>query len=192
MSTITDLLNDRETWMGLWSGAPISYRATSVDGTRPTPQSVIAWAFHGPSNLLASAANHGVVSFHGGLDLVGADWDSAKVKAKLLVCTGIEDPLVPWTALSGFQNNVRNGGVNWELDIYSRAKHSFTRPDAAVRSTPDRSGYDPQADHRSWRAMLDFFGKFSRPAELTENDESGPSSRNPDRDVRPDTSYGDG
>jgi dienelactone hydrolase len=50
--------------------------------------------------------------------------------------------------------------LNWELDIYSRAKHSFTRPDAAERSSPERSGYDPQADARSWRAMLDFFSEI--------------------------------
>ena len=76
------------------------------------------------------------------------------------VCTGAEDPLVPWTALTTFQNNVRNGGVNWELDIYSRAKHSFTRPDAAARSTADRSAYDAQTDRRSWRAMLDFLSEI--------------------------------
>ena len=161
LSAIQDLLNDRETWMGRVEAARQSLIAQpSVDGNKIA---AIGYCLGGSTVLEFARFGGdimGVVSFHGGLDLVGADWDGAKVKARLLVCTGVEDPLVPWTALGGFQSNVRNGGVNWELDIYSRAKHSFTRPDAAIRSTPERSGYDPQADHRSWRAMLNFLGEI--------------------------------
>jgi len=158
---VTELLTDRETWMGRVEASRQSLIAQpGVDGTRIA---AIGYCLGGSTVLEFARVGSdvtGVVSFHGGLDLVGTDWDAAKVKAKLLVCTGVEDPLVPWTALSAFKDNLCNGGVNWELDIYSRAKHSFTRPDAAVRSTPDRSGYDPQADRRSWRAMLDFFGEI--------------------------------
>jgi dienelactone hydrolase len=160
-SAITGLLNDRETWMGRTEAARQSLIAQpGVDGTRIA---AIGYCWGGSTVLeFARIGNEvmGVVSFHGGLDHVGAEWDSARVQARLLVCTGAEDPLVPWSALSSFQDNLRKGGVNWELDVYSRAKHSFTRPDAAARSTPDRSGYDAQADRRSWRAMLDFLGEI--------------------------------
>jgi dienelactone hydrolase len=75
--------------------------------------------------------------------------------------------IIPWPVLTEFQDNLRRGGVNWEVDTYGGAKHSFIRPDAATRSSPQRSRYDPQADRRSWRAMLDFlgevFGEFSQP-----------------------------
>ena len=161
MRTIADLVDDHETWMGRVAAARQSFVAqTGVDGTKIA---AIGYCLGGSTVLEFARFGGdimGVVSFHGGLDLVGTAWDSAKVQAKLLVCTGVEDPLVPWTALTAFQDNVRNGGLNWELDIYGRAKHSFTRSDAATRSTPDRSGYDPQADRRSWRAMLDFFGEI--------------------------------
>jgi len=157
MNTITDLLNDREMWMGRVEAARQSLVAQpGVDGTRIA---AIGYCLGGSTVLEFARFGgdiKGVVSFHGGLDLVGTDWDSARVKARLLVCTGVEDPLVPWASLTAFQNNVRAGGVNWELDIYCRAKHSFTRPDAAMRSTPERSGHDPQADRRSWRAMSNF------------------------------------
>ena len=159
--TVTELLTDRETWMGRVEAARQTLIAQAgVDGTRIA---AIGYCLGGSTVLEFARVGSdvtGVVSLHGGLDLIGTDWDAAKVKAKLLVCTGVEDPLVPWTALSAFKDNLRNGCVNWELDIYSRAKHSFTRPDAAARSTPDRSGYDPQADRRSWRATLDFFGEI--------------------------------
>jgi dienelactone hydrolase len=157
MSTVTDLVKDREGWMGRVEAARRALIAQpGVDGTKIAATGYCL----GGSTVLEFARTgsdmKGVVSFHGGLDLVGTEWNSAKVKAKLLLCTGAEDPLVPWSALTTFQDNVRKGGVNWELDIYCRARHSFTRPDAAARSTPERSGYDSQADRRSWRAMLSF------------------------------------
>ncbi|MET0987197.1 MAG: dienelactone hydrolase family protein [Steroidobacteraceae bacterium] len=157
MSTVTDLANDRERWMGRMEAARrLLVAQPNVDETRIA---AIGYCFGGSTVLEFARFGsdiRGVVSFHGGLDFVGTDWDSTKVKARLLVCTGVEDPLVPWAALTAFQNNVRNGGVNWELDIYCRAKHSFTRPDANRQSSPDRSAYDPQADRRSWRSMLSF------------------------------------
>ena len=157
MSTITELLNDRAMWMGRVQAARRALATQpGVDGARIA---AIGYCLGGSTVLEFARCGSdvdGVVSFHGGLDLVGNEWDSARVKARLLVCTGAEDPLVPWTALTAFQDNVRRGGVNWELDIYCNAKHSFTRPDAAMRSTPERSGHEPQADRRSWRAMLNF------------------------------------
>jgi dienelactone hydrolase len=161
MSAVAGLLGDRESWTGRVEAARRSLVAqTGVDGGKIA---AVGYCLGGSTVLEFARFGGdiaGAVSFHGGLDFVGADWDGAKVKAKLLVCTGVEDPLVPWTALTAFQDNLRNGGVNWELDIYSRAKHSFTRPDAAARSASDRSGYDPQADRRSWRAMSDFLGEI--------------------------------
>jgi dienelactone hydrolase len=160
-SAMAELLGDRDTWMGRVEAARRGLVAqTNVDGTRIA---AIGYCLGGSTVLEFARLGSdiaGVVSFHGGLDLVGAEWNAPRVKARLLLCTGAEDPLVPWTALTTFQNNLRNGGVNWELDIYSRAKHSFTRPDAAARSTPDRSGYDSQADRRSWRAMLNFLSEI--------------------------------
>lgn len=160
-NAVAGLLGDREAWMGRVDAARQTLAAQAgVDGTR---LAAIGYCFGGSTVLefaRSGADIDGVVSFHGGLDLVGADWGSARVRARLLVCTGVEDPLVPWPALTALQGNLRNCGVNWELDIYSHARHSFTRPDAAKRSTPDRSGYDPQADRRSWRAMLGFLAEI--------------------------------
>jgi dienelactone hydrolase len=161
LKTVTALVNDRDTWMGRVEAARRALVALpGVDATRIA---AIGYCLGGSTVLeLARSGSDvkGAVSFHGGLDLVGTDWSSARVKAKLLLCTGVEDPLVPWTALTAFQSNARQAGVNWELDVYSGARHSFTRPDAAMRSAPERSGYDPQADRRSWRAMLDFLGEI--------------------------------
>jgi dienelactone hydrolase len=168
MSYVIGLVNDREMWMGRVEAARQTLVAQA--SVAPTRIAAIGYCLGGSTVLeFARVGNDvpGVVSFHGGLDFVGTDWESDRVKARLLVCTGVEDPLVPWPVLTEFQNNLRRGGVNWELDIYGGAKHSFTRPDAATGSSPERSRYDPQADRRSWRAMLDFlgeiFGELSQP-----------------------------
>ena len=82
--TIADLLGDRETWMGRVEAARRSLvTQTSVDGTRIA---AIGYCLGGSTVLEFARFGSdvmGVVSFHGGLDFVGADWDGAHVKAKL-------------------------------------------------------------------------------------------------------------
>jgi dienelactone hydrolase len=157
MGTLTALVNDPDTWMGRMEAArQVLIAEPNVDASR---LAAIGYCFGG-STVLEFARRggdlKGVVSLHGGLDYVGMDWSQNTVKAKLLVCTGVEDPIVPWDSLTTFKSNVRNADVNWEIDIYCRAKHSFTRTDAAIQSTPERAAYDAQADQRSWSAMLSF------------------------------------
>jgi dienelactone hydrolase len=46
-----------------------------------------------------------------------------------------------------------NADVNWEMNVYSGAVHSFTNPDA----TAEGAHYDEQAAKRAWRDMQMFF-----------------------------------
>lgn len=158
-NSIAALLGDSATWMGRMEAARQALVAQA--GVKANGIAAIGYCLGG-STVLEFARLGGdiaaAVSFHGGLDLIGSGWSSGAIKAKLLVCTGAEDPLVPWTTLTAFQDNVHKGDVTWELDIYGGAKHSFTRPDAATRGAPERSRYDPRADQRSWQAMADFLG----------------------------------
>jgi dienelactone hydrolase len=50
---------------------------------------------------------------------------------------------------------MRAAGVDWRMNLYGGAVHSFTNP-AADGSRPGFE-YEPKADARSWRAMLDVF-----------------------------------
>ena len=156
-TTLSALLGDRAEWMGRVEAARAALAAQpGVDAARIAG---IGYCLGGSTMLEYARGGGGIIavgSFHGGLDLVGREWERSIVRAKLLVCTGAEDPLVPWDVLTTFQEDVRKGGVNWEIDVYGGALHSFTRPDAAARSNPERTRYDPQADRRSWRAMADF------------------------------------
>jgi dienelactone hydrolase len=96
-----------------------------------------------------------VVGFHPRLATRRPD-DAANVKAKVLVCLGTEDPLVSVPERLAFEEEMRAGGVDWRMNLYGGAEHSFTRPDAEVDGVAGISYHRP-SDERSWRAMLDLF-----------------------------------
>ena len=95
-----------------------------------------------------------VVGFHAGLATSRPD-DAANITGSVLVCIGSEDPLIPPEQRLAFEEEMRAGGVDWRLNLYGGAVHSFTNP-AADGSNP-MLAYEPNADARSWRAMLDLF-----------------------------------
>ena len=72
------------------------------------------------------------------------------------MCVGSEDPLVSVEERVAFEDEMRAGGVDWRMNVYGGAQHSFTRPGADRDGRPGVA-YDQAADQRSWRAMLDMF-----------------------------------
>jgi dienelactone hydrolase len=103
----------------------------------------------------AGAPLSGVVSFHGGLGRT-ADEGPDKITAKILICHGGADPLVPPPVLADFEAEMVETGTNYQINIYSGAKHAFTNPASDSHHIPG-IGYNQQADRRSWSAMKDFF-----------------------------------
>lgn len=100
----------------------------------------------------------GVVSFHGGLATPNPD-DAKNIKARVVVFHGADDPLVPPEEVAAFQNEMRKGGVDWQMVFYGGAVHSFTNPDAG--GEPSKGvAYNEKADRRSWEAMRVFFGEI--------------------------------
>jgi dienelactone hydrolase len=97
----------------------------------------------------------GVVTFHGGLDTPKPD-DGKNVKAKVLVLHGADDPYVPPEQLAAFMEEMRKGGVDWQMVFYADAVHSFTKP-AAGTDKSKGNAYNEKADKRSWEAMKSFF-----------------------------------
>jgi len=97
----------------------------------------------------------GVVTFHGGLD-TPTPADAKNIKAKVLVLHGADDPLVPPDQVAAFQEEMRKGGVDWQMIFYGNAVHSFTTP-AAGNDKSKGVAYDKKADKRSWEAMKSFF-----------------------------------
>ena len=97
-----------------------------------------------------------VVSFHGLLD-TELQTEPGKVTARVLVCHGDADPMVPRSQVLAFWEEMDAAGADWHFHSYSGVKHGFTNPGPA--SNP-ATGYDASADRQSWAAMHSLFDEI--------------------------------
>lgn len=100
----------------------------------------------------------GVVSFHGGLDSPNPD-DGNNIVAKVLICHGADDPFVPEKDIEAGKAELNAADVDWQMNIYSDAVHSFTQPMAGNDNSVG-AAYNERADKRSWVAMQTFFDEL--------------------------------
>lgn len=106
----------------------------------------------------SGAEINGVVSFHGGLDSPTPE-DGNNIKAKILICHGADDPFVPAADIEAMKTELNDAGVDWQMNSYSGAVHSFTQP-MAGNDNSRGAAYNEQADRRSWTAMRSFFDEL--------------------------------
>jgi dienelactone hydrolase len=98
------------------------------------------------------------VSFHGLLE-TGKTAEPGKVKARILVCHGDADPMVPRGHVLAFWEEMDAAGANWHFHSYSGVKHGFTDPGSDARGMA-AIAYDSSADRQSWSAMLGLFDEI--------------------------------
>ena len=96
-----------------------------------------------------------VVGFHSGLGTARPQ-DAKNIRAKVLTCIGALDPIIPPDQRQAFEKEMADGGVDWRMNLYGGAGHSFTNPDVGALGRPGFV-YHAETDRRSWRAMLDLF-----------------------------------
>ena len=96
-----------------------------------------------------------VVSFHGLLE-TGQVARPGEVKARILVCHGDADPMVPRAHVLAFWEEMDAAGANWHFHSYSGVKHGFTDPGSDARGLA-AIAYDASADRQSWSAMHALF-----------------------------------
>lgn len=102
----------------------------------------------------------GVASFHGGL---GTDAPAAagKVKARIMVYTGADDPMAPPKDVDAFKAEMDQAGAHYQVISYPGAKHSFTNPDADEygRKFNLPLAYNAAADKASWTDLQRFLAE---------------------------------
>jgi dienelactone hydrolase len=121
----------------------------------------IGYCFGGTTvlELARSGADiSGVVSFHGGLS-TPTPAEAKNIKARVLALHGADDPFVTPKEVDAFQEEMRQGGVDWQLFAYGGAVHSFTDWDAGNDNSKG-AAYNERADKRSWEAMRQFFAEL--------------------------------
>ena len=100
-----------------------------------------------------------VISVHGGLD-PGVQAAPGTITARILVCHGEADALVPMEKVHAFKKEMQAAGANVTVKVYPDAMHSFSNPDADRFKTEFGLpvGYSPAADTASWTDLLGFLG----------------------------------
>ena len=118
---------------------------------------VIGYCFGGTMALelgRASAPLHAIVGFHSGL-ANASPGDEVNIKGKVLVCIGVDDPIIPPSQRATFEDEMNAAGVDWQMILYSGAGHSFTNK-SMDGSQPGFVYHEP-SDRRSWQAMVNLF-----------------------------------
>jgi dienelactone hydrolase len=165
-------VEDREQMMGRLGelrGDPQRARAIATAGlevllaqarTDRARVAAIGYCFGGTLSLelaRSGADLKAVVGFHSGLAPARPE-DARNIRAKVLMLIGADDPIVDNAQRRDFEEEMRDAGVDWQLNVYGGAVHSFTNPRAANIDIPGIA-YHEQTDRRSWQAMLDLFGE---------------------------------
>jgi len=104
-----------------------------------------------------------VVSFHGSLQ--GTPLKKELLTAKILVCHGNADPMVPAKEVEAFKKEMDAAGAPYVFRGYDSAMHAFTNPAATELGKKFNLGiaYNAKADTASWDEMKTFFaGVFGK------------------------------
>jgi dienelactone hydrolase len=128
--------------------------------TDPKHIAAIGYCFGGTTvlELARSGADiAAVVSFHGGLGSP-TPADARNIKARVLALHGADDPNVPAKEVAAFEEEMRQGSVDWQLIAYGGAVHSFTDWNAGSDNSRG-AAYNERADRRSWEAMKQLFAE---------------------------------
>jgi dienelactone hydrolase len=122
----------------------------------------IGFCFGGTMSLelaRSGAALKAVVGFHSGLATSAPSTEANAIKARILVCIGADDPMIPPEQRAAFEDEMRRAGADWQMHLYGNTVHSFTNPEAAKRNMPDAIRYSREADKRSWAALQELFSE---------------------------------
>lgn len=110
----------------------------------------------------AKADLEAVVCVHG--DLTPRGDDGKNVGASVLVIVGADDPATSLAQVAAFEDEMRKGGVDWQLVRYGGVAGDFTNPQAG-RNLKTGRAYDPDADRRAAAAIRQFLAEtFPPPA----------------------------
>ena len=125
----------------------------SVDASRTA---AIGFCFGGLCVLdlaRTGASFQGAVSFHGLLNPPD-NAPNTKIKAKVLVLHGWDDPMAKPPAVEALALELTRARADWQIHAYGATMHAFTNP--AAKNADVGTVYDETADRRSWRSMRDF------------------------------------
>ena len=125
----------------------------------PNKISVIGYCFGGAVALSMANAGEpldGVAIFHSSVQV--AIPPSDKLKAKVLVQNGGDDPFISPESIAAFKSQMDSLGVDYEYISYPGAQHGFTNPAATDLGKKFEMpiSYNQAADTTSWNKLKTF------------------------------------
>ena len=150
------MANDRERWNRRVRAAHEALLAQPEIGT--TAVVLLGYCFGGSSALeyvRTGTEVTGVISVHGGLDIIEFDWSEAGQVAVLL-CTGEGDPMATADMRTALTSGMTKADIDWQMHIYSQTVHAFTSPMAKSSPRPDVVAYSARSTARAWDTTLRF------------------------------------
>ncbi|MFJ7241774.1 dienelactone hydrolase family protein [Streptomyces olivaceus] len=150
------MANDCETWLGRVRAAHTALREQPEFEARDVV--ALGYCFGGSSALeylRTGGEVAGVVSVHGGLDILALDWSGAG-DAPVLVCTGADDLMATAGMRSDLTAAMTKADIDWQMHVYSHTVHAFTSPMAKSSPRPDIVAFSARSTDRAWQATLRF------------------------------------
>ena len=161
--SVKALYADRTEWRSR-AQAALDVLLAQVD-VDPARLAAIGFCFGGSTALelaRSGAPLQAIATFHAGL-LPQLPEDTGRIRARVLICHGDDDPVVNKDALATVVDELRRDAVDWQLVRYGNTVHSFTDSQADARNDPGFR-YNAQADTRAWTAMRQLFEEsFAQP-----------------------------
>nr|WP_299381354.1 dienelactone hydrolase family protein [Allomuricauda sp.] len=122
----------------------------------------IGYCFGG--SVVLTMANSGadldaVAAFHSGVRLPVMPND--KLKAKVLVCNGADDPFISPESVTAFKSALDSINADYKYFSYPGVKHSFTSKEADANGEKFNMplAYDADADEKSWASLQQLFSE---------------------------------
>ena len=153
---MTPFMKDRKMLLKrLQAGLTTARSMPIVDSRRIA---IMGFCFGGLCALDLARSNADIraaVAFHGILKPSGLT--EPKVRAKVLMLHGYDDPLAPPEDVLAVAKEFTDAGADWQIHAYGHTVHAFTNPVAQNRAAGMQ--YDEAADRRSWHALEEFLGE---------------------------------
>jgi dienelactone hydrolase len=103
----------------------------------------------------------GVAAFHASLPTALLPAEMGKLKSKIIVLNGGDDPIIKPETIDAFKKEMVAGNADYSYITYPGAKHAFTNPEATEKGKQFNMplAYDAEADKQSKAEAAKFFSK---------------------------------
>jgi len=136
------------------------YRAAAkMDEVDETHMAVMGFCFGGLCSLDMARAGmklKAAISFHGLLD-APEDHSPKKIKSKVLIAHGWDDPMVPPEHVMAVGQELTASKCDWQLNTYGQTAHSFMVPEANNKDMG--TIYNSDSERRAWTATTDLLNE---------------------------------